>query len=61
MYTIKDRVKVPNLEPGNYTISWRWDCEVSPQVWTNCGDITIKFAELSVARGLDFVNVARGF
>lgn len=43
LYAIKDRVKVPsNLEPGNYTMSWRWDCEVSPQVWTNCADITIK-------------------
>jgi hypothetical protein len=41
LYSIKDRVKVPNLEPGNYTISWRWDTEVSPQVWTNCGDIAI--------------------
>jgi hypothetical protein len=41
-YSIKDRVKVPShFEPGNYTISWRWDCEESQQVWTNCGDITI--------------------
>jgi hypothetical protein len=41
-FSIKDRVKVPaNLTPGNYTLSWRYDCEVSPQVWTNCADISI--------------------
>merc|ERR1712083_864464 len=41
-FSIKDRVKVPaDLTPGNYTLSWRYDCEVTEQVWTNCADITI--------------------
>jgi hypothetical protein len=41
-FSVKDRIKVPtNIAPGNYTLSWRWDCEESPQVWTNCADISI--------------------
>eukprot|EP01043_Picozoa_sp_COSAG02_P059400 COSAG02_NODE_7565_length_2958_cov_11.960476_3_plen_70_part_00 len=24
---IIDRVRVPNVEPGDYLVSWRWDCE----------------------------------
>merc|ERR1712232_1300789 len=41
-FSIKDRVKVPaDLTPGDYTLSWRYDCEVTEQVWTNCADITI--------------------
>merc|ERR1712072_100498 len=41
-FSIKDRIKVPtNLAPGDYTLSWRWDSELSSQVWTNCADITI--------------------
>merc|ERR550525_2058280 len=30
-----------SLEPGDYTLSWRWDTELNPQVWLNCADITI--------------------
>jgi len=46
-YTIKDRMQVPSkLAPGNYTVSWRWDCEESSQVWTNCGDIEIAASTL---------------
>merc|ERR1712232_980532 len=41
-FSIYDRVKVPNLPDGDYTLSWRWDCDVTKQVWLNCGDITIK-------------------
>merc|ERR1712039_46202 len=22
-------------------LSWRWDCELTAQVWTNCGDVSI--------------------
>lgn len=24
---ILDRVRVPDVEPGEYLVSWRWDCE----------------------------------
>ena len=29
------------LEPGAYALSWRWDCEQTPQVWNSCADITV--------------------
>lgn len=39
---IVDRVVVPShIAPGRYLLSWRWDCEQSPQVWQNCADIVV--------------------
>jgi len=38
--SIIDEVKVPE-EAGEYLLSWRWDCEQTPQVWNSCADITI--------------------
>lgn len=39
---IMDNVRVPaDLEPGEYVLSWRWDCELTAQVWNACSDITI--------------------
>lgn len=41
-YSVVDKVKVPDsLRPGNYLLSWRWDCEQSHQIWQNCADIRI--------------------
>uniref|UniRef100_A0A6V4EJH4 Chitin-binding type-4 domain-containing protein n=1 Tax=Prymnesium polylepis TaxID=72548 RepID=A0A6V4EJH4_9EUKA len=41
-YSIVDVVKVPSdLEPGEYLLSWRWDCEQSHQIWQNCADVRI--------------------
>ena len=41
-YNVIDRVRVPlNTAPGNYTLSWRWDCEQTPQVWLNCADVHV--------------------
>jgi len=41
-FSIIDKVLVPkDLEPGEYLLSWRWDCEQSHQIWQNCADITI--------------------
>jgi hypothetical protein len=41
-YMMVDRLKVPqHLEPGDYVLSWRWDCEETPQVWNSCADLTI--------------------
>ena len=38
-----DRVRVPSkLLPGNYVLSWRWDAEELPQVWTNCADVRLQ-------------------
>eukprot|EP00931_Biecheleriopsis_adriatica_P023657 TRINITY_DN14893_c0_g1_i1.p1 TRINITY_DN14893_c0_g1~~TRINITY_DN14893_c0_g1_i1.p1 ORF type:complete len:523 (-),score=94.84 TRINITY_DN14893_c0_g1_i1:137-1705(-) len=41
---IIDKVQVPQLEPGNYVLSWRWDCEQSAQVWSNCADVQLSAA-----------------
>lgn len=39
---ILDVLKVPaNLPPGKYVLGWRWDCEASSQVWSNCADIEL--------------------
>mmetsp|Transcript_117759 Transcript_117759/g.327992 ORF Transcript_117759/g.327992 Transcript_117759/m.327992 type:complete len:338 (+) Transcript_117759:104-1117(+) len=41
-FSIMDRVIVPsNLQPGDYVLSWRWDCEETWQVWQNCADVKI--------------------
>merc|ERR1712146_373383 len=37
-----DLVQVPeSLPPGDYVLSFRHDSEETPQVWTNCADVTI--------------------
>merc|ERR1712039_1064514 len=39
---IEDTLKVPaDIAPGDYVLQWRWDCEMTSQVWTQCADITI--------------------
>merc|ERR1712046_302330 len=39
---IVDTVLIPsNIKPGQYVLGWRWDCEESSQVWSNCADVTI--------------------
>lgn len=39
---IVDKVKIPaTLSLGKYTLSWRWDCEETTQVWLNCADVEI--------------------
>ena len=43
--TIVDKVKVPsNLEPGEYLLNWRMDCEQASQIYENCADVTITVA-----------------
>jgi len=38
----KDRVQVPqSLETGRYVLSFRWDCQNTPQVWNSCANIEI--------------------
>jgi len=39
-FSIVDEVVVPS-QPGAYVLSWRWDCEQSPQVWNNCADVVV--------------------
>merc|ERR1712003_572828 len=39
-FSVMDEVNVPNT-PGEYVLSWRWDCEQTDQVWNSCADIVI--------------------
>jgi len=41
-YSIVDKVVIPaDIDAGDYLLSWRWDCEQSPQIWQNCADVKI--------------------
>jgi len=45
-FAIVDKFQIPkDLPAGEYLLSWRWDSEQTPQVWTHCADITITSAE----------------
>lgn len=49
-FSVVDKVLIPeDLEPGEYLMSWRWDCEQSSQVWLNCADVTVVDPASSVA------------
>lgn len=40
--TMYDYLRVPeHLEPGEYVLGFRWDCETSAQVWQSCADVKI--------------------
>jgi len=42
-FSIIDQVQIPHdLVPGEYVLSFRWDCEQTPQVWSACSTIKIK-------------------
>ena len=37
-----DIIEVPEgLEPGKYVLSFRWDCQKTPQVWNLCANVDI--------------------
>jgi len=40
-FSMVDEVKIPANAQGDYVLSWRWDCEATPQVWNSCADVTI--------------------
>ena len=38
----RDLVEVPeSLVPGDYVLSFRWDCQRTPQVWSACANIQV--------------------
>jgi len=42
VWAFQDLVQVPeSLEPGQYVLSFRWDCQQSSQVWSSCANIEI--------------------
>ena len=34
---VYDQVRVPKLPPGKYVVGFRYDCDATAQVWSNCG------------------------
>jgi len=38
---VLDKLQVPDLVPGQYVISFRWDCQKTPQVWNVCAYVSI--------------------
>lgn len=40
-WSVVDKVTVPKVPPGDYVVSFRWDCEQTPQIWAQCSDVTI--------------------
>ena len=41
-YGWKDLVQVPeSLEPGDYILSFRWDCQQTAQIWQTCANVEI--------------------
>jgi len=43
MWAFNDVVKVPkSLTPGDYVLSFRWDCLESPQIYSACANIKIE-------------------
>lgn len=46
-FSMVDKVVLPQ-DSGEYVLSWRWDCEQTPQVWNSCADVTIEAATVVV-------------
>ena len=41
-YAVRDVVRIPeNIPAGKYILGFRYDCEATAQVWSNCADVTI--------------------
>jgi len=41
-WTLMDEVVVPEeLEAGQYTLSFRWDCEQTSQIWSACASVEL--------------------
>lgn len=39
---IADKVVIPaDIKPGKYILGWRYDCEETAQIWSNCADVNI--------------------
>lgn len=48
-FSVVDRVQVPvDLAAGDYLLSFRIDCEQTPQVWSYCADVRISHSSVLV-------------
>lgn len=46
-HAIIDKIDVPaHLPPGDYVVSFRYDCEQTSQVWQQCGSVRISSQEV---------------
>ena len=42
LFSVMDEVEIPqDLAPGDYVLSFRWDCEQAPQIWNACANVEI--------------------
>lgn len=49
-FSVRDVVKIPaHLKPGKYILGFRYDCEATAQVWTNCADVNLALTESATA------------
>ena len=40
---VVDILQLPaELPPGDYVLGWRYDCEGTAQVWSNCADVQLE-------------------
>jgi len=45
-FSMVEHLHVPvDVPAGEYLLSWRWDCESSPQVWFSCADVIVSAAD----------------
>lgn len=48
-FSVVDKVQVPaDLPSGDYVLSFRIDCEQTPQIWSQCADVRISSSQVSV-------------
>ena len=41
-FSIEDRLIVPlEMDAGEYVLGWRWDAEMTSQIWQSCSDVTV--------------------
>ena len=42
-FAIEDTLKVPaDMAAGDIVLGWRWDAEMTSQIWQSCSDVTIE-------------------
>ena len=42
-FAVEDTLRVPaDIPAGEWVLGWRWDAEMTSQIWQSCSDITIK-------------------
>jgi len=42
-FSVIDQLVIPKtLDEGDYVLSFRWDCEQTPQVWNTCASIRLQ-------------------